>query len=309
MAKEQPQRSSNNRSAMLADRLRQISHEMTPAEQKVARTLFASGMLAGLDTVAGLAERARVSGPTVIRLASKLQFDSYLSFQRALRAELEERHNLPNSLYDKQPRGDLLDAAQRAFADATAASFRRIAPSEWSAVVALLADPARRIWCAGGRFTKLVAELLYLHLVQIRSDAHLLAEGLQSRTDQLIDIDRRCVLFVYDVRRYQADTVELARGAKERGAAIVLVTDPWQSPIAEFADRVLVVEVSSKSGSDSMIPAFALTEALIGAVLTAAGNRAIARMRELEGLRVGFEYREENRAATRRAKKRSTRHG
>jgi hypothetical protein len=70
-----------------------------------------------------------------------------------------------------------------------------------------------------------------------------------------------------------------------------------------------MVEVSSKSGSDSMIPAFALTEALIGAVVTAVGNRGIARMRDLEALRVGFEYREDNRAATRRAKKRSTRHG
>jgi DNA-binding MurR/RpiR family transcriptional regulator len=111
------------------------------------------------------------------------------------------------------------------------------------------------------------------------------------------------------VRRYQADTVDLARRAKARGATIVLVTDPWQSPIAEIADRVLVVEVSSHSGSDSMVPAFALTEALIGAVLTALGDRAIARMRDLEDQRTGFEYRDENGAGARRARKRSKRHG
>lgn len=282
---------------------------LTPAEQKVARALYATGMLAGLDTVAGLAARAKVSGPTVVRLATKLGFPSYVDFQRALRTELEQRHNLPTSLYEKQPEGDVLANAQRVFAEAMAASFRRIAPSEWSAVVALLAEPSRRIWCAGGRFTKLIAELLYLHLFQIRGDAHLLTEGLQNRTDRLVDIDRRSVLVVFDVRRYQADTVELARRAKARGATIVLVTDPWQSPIAEFADRVLVVEVSSHSGSDSMIPAFALTEALIGAVLTALGEKAIARMRDLEDQRTGFEYQDPGEPGTYRGRKRSRGHG
>lgn len=286
----------------VTEQLGRSNLDLTPSEQKVARALFASGMLAGLDTVAGLAARAKVSGPTVIRLAAKLGFDSFPAFQRALRTELEERANLPVSLYDKQPGGDVLANAQRAFADSTAASFRRIAPSEWSAVVELLADPARGIWCTGGRFSKLIAELLYLHLFQMRPGVHLLTEGLQRRADRLVEIDRRSVLVAYDVRRYQADTVELAQRAKTRGAAIVLVTDPWQSPIAEFADRVLVVEVSSQSGSDSMIPAFALTEALIGALLTAIGAAAVARLRALEDEREGFEYRADKRTGARRDK-------
>ena len=35
---------------------------------------------------------------------------------------------------------------------------------------------------------------------------------------------------VFDLRRYQKDTIALAEAAGKRGATIVLVTDPWLSP-------------------------------------------------------------------------------
>jgi DNA-binding MurR/RpiR family transcriptional regulator len=121
------------------------------------------------------------------------------------------------------------------------------------------------------------------------------------------------VLLVSDFRRYQADSVSLARAAKRRGATVLLLTDPWESPIAEFADHVLVAEVTAPSAYDSMVPSFALAEALIGAALISLERRAIARMRDLEDLRAGFEYRGEDSAAAgragKRSKKRSKRHG
>lgn len=280
-------------SATIADRIRLAGTVMTPAEQKVARILFSSAMLAGLDTVASLAERAGVSGPTVIRLTAKLGFPSYSAFQRRLRGELEERRNSPLSLFEKshkKQKGDLLAEARASFAATIHSSFERVSPAEFEAFVEILSDLRRKLILTGGRFTQLLADMLFLHLFQMRSNVAVLRGGLQSRTDQLLDIGPKTALLVHDVRRYQADSVDLARRAKDRGAVILLLTDPWESPIAQFADHVLVTEVTSPSPFDSMLPAFALAEVLIAAVMRRLGDEGIKRMRDLEALRTGFEW-------------------
>jgi DNA-binding MurR/RpiR family transcriptional regulator len=138
---------------------------------------------------------------------------------------------------------------------------------------------------------------------------HLLRNGVQSRPDQLLDVGPKTVLMVHDVRRYQADTVRLARRAKERGAAVILMTDPWESPIAEFADHVLIAEVSAPSPFDSMVPAVALAEALIAGVMRRMGREGIRRIREIETLRDGFEWQGEEALARRARPKRKQRKG
>lgn len=292
----------------VADRIRQIAGEMTPAEQKVARILFASAMIAGLETVASLAERAAVSGPTVIRLTTKLGFDSYVDFQRVLRIEMEERSNSPLSLYSRSrnaPPGDLLTKSRDVFAAAMRRSFDRISPAEFNAVVETLCDLKKTIYLAGGRFTQLVAQMVYLHLFQMRPGIRMIQAGLQTRDDQLLEIGPKSVLMVFDFRRYQSDTVSLARGAYERGAGIILVTDPWESPIAEFADHVLTSEVTSPSPYDSMVPAFALAEALIAEIVPRLGKDAVKRIEDLEQLRTGFEWRGETMLAQQASKSRN----
>jgi DNA-binding MurR/RpiR family transcriptional regulator len=277
----------------VADRIRQIAHDMTPAEQKIARILFASAMVAGLETVASLAERANVSGPSVIRLTTKLGFDSYIDFQRTLRDEMEERSNSPLSLYarssGKQP-GDQLAKSRDVFTAAMRQSFDRISPAEFNNVVETFCDLKRSIYLAGGRFTQLIAQMLYLHLYQMRPGIRMIQDGLQRREDQLLDLGPKSVLTIFDFRRYQSDSVSLARAAHERGARTILVTDPWESPIAEFADHVLIAEVTSPSPYDSMVPAFALVEALIAEIMTKLNRDAVKRIEDLEVLRTGFEW-------------------
>ena len=87
----------------LGDAVHQRTAELTPAERRVARTLFASNLMAGFDTVAGLAARTGVSGPTVLRFAGKIGFAGYAEFQRALECDVAARIDSPLRLYDRSP--------------------------------------------------------------------------------------------------------------------------------------------------------------------------------------------------------------
>jgi len=84
----------------LAEGIRRRLGECSPAERKVGRVLLAAYPSAGFETVARLAERAGVSGPTVVRFVNRLGFRGFPDFQQALREELAERTASPLSLYD-----------------------------------------------------------------------------------------------------------------------------------------------------------------------------------------------------------------
>lgn len=288
----------------IAERIEAIAADITPAEQKVARELTTSGMLAGFETVAALAERAGVSGPTVVRFIARLGYESYTDFQKVLLREMEERSTSPLSLYHRAEArpGTLLRESATAFSASMTETFRRLSVADFELAVAALSEPRNHIFITGGRFTHLLAEMLHLHLFQMRSSVSTLLPGPQSRADQLLDVGSRSVLVAYDFRRYEAETVDIVRRARERGATVIVITDPWNSPAARYANAVLAAEVASPSPFDSMVPACALTEALIAELTVRAGQRGRERIQDLEILREGYEWHEEPRSKGRRKK-------
>lgn len=264
----------------LAGVLRSRLGECTPAERKVARVLLAGYPAAGFETVAVIAERAAVSGPTVLRLLGRLGFRGLPDFQQALRRELDERQASPLALYDardgggEDPSALVVGAVRRTLADLPAADLDR--------AIALLADPRRRPLLVGGRFSRLLAEYLHLHLVQLREGVTLLGADPVTRAATVAGGGSRDVLVVFDFRRYEPRLLALARAVRARGAAVVLVTDRWLSPIGEVADAVLACHVDAPSAYDSLVPAMAVVETVVGGVLTSLGDAARERMAACE---------------------------
>jgi len=285
---------SDSERTTLGELIHQRSADLTPSERKVARTLFATNMMAGFDTVAELAQRTQVSGPTVVRFATKLGFSGYPEFQRALRQDLAARVDSPLSMYQRHhnngDRGDLMEQARQTFSRGLDETFANLPRHEVDAVVELLADARRPVWMTGGRFSQACAEMLHAHLYQLRPNCRAILFAGAGRDDSLLDMGRRDVLVVFDVRRYQKDTVLFVQKAAKRGVTIVLITDPWLSPIADIADHVLTASVEAPSPYDSMVPTLAVVEALIAALVARMGASTRQRIEELEELRVGFTW-------------------
>ena len=271
----------------VAERIREGLGRCSPAERRVGRILLSDYPAAGLDTVARLADRADTSGPTVLRFLSRLGFDGFGDLQEALRGEIAERTASPLSILTAKPAvppdDTLLGRAQSVLPAATAHTLELLPPDEVETAVTLLSDRRYRITADGGRFTRLLAEYLVLHLMQVRGDSRLLPTQPLSRTDVLLDIGRRDVLVLFDFRRYEPATRALAEECAEAGAKIVLVTDRWLSPVSGIADAVLPVQVDAVAAAyDSLVPALAVVEVLVAGVLAASGEDAERRMTRFE---------------------------
>lgn len=259
---------------------------MTPAERRVARTLLATYPTAGLESLPHLADGAGVTGPTVLRFVRKIGFEGYPDFQRSLRREVQARTEGLPSLYSTKGAtqdDDVLRQSQETFMralDATLASSSL--EEDLTHVVALLTDPKRRVWFVGGRFSQLVATYLCLQLRMLRPGCAMVGEAPDRRVLDSLEISRRDVMCLFDYRRYQQDTIAAGKVAAERGAVVVVFTDPWLSPAVESARHVLISHADSASPFDSLLGAFALTELIAAKVVVALGEDGRSRVAELE---------------------------
>ncbi|EWT02079.1 RpiR family transcriptional regulator [Intrasporangium oryzae NRRL B-24470] len=276
----------------LADTIRRRLGECSPSERKVARVLLAAYPSAGFETVARLAVRAGVSGPTVIRFVNRLGYAGYPDFQQALRDDLDARNASPLSLYDASAAARagaggsdadaLLEHAARVAADSMARTFGTIAPHDLARAIELLSSSHRRIHLSGGRFSGLLARFLCQHLEQLRSDVRMLPDTVSSRAAVLADLGARDVIVVFDFRRYEPEALQLARFARSRHASVLLFTDVFLSPIASEAEVVLAADIGSPSPYDAMAPSLAVVETVLAGVVSRLGEDAHARMGRVE---------------------------
>jgi DNA-binding MurR/RpiR family transcriptional regulator len=268
------------------ERVRDHLPSLTSAERKVAHVLLAAYPIAGLESVTALAERAGVSPPTVTRFVTKVGFDGYRSFQHSLRTEVQDGTSSPLVRYERNG-SDVATLHDRLdeLATVVTGAGQTITPTEFDATVRILADTRRTIWCTGGRLSHIAAEYLSARLQQLRAGTHYVVDGPMPRIDHLVDVGRRDALVVFDLRRYQPETVEFAHAASDGGATVVLFTDRWLSPIAEVADHVLVTPVETSSPYDSLVAVIAVVEALVTALIAAMPAEGKRRMTALEELR------------------------
>lgn len=270
----------------MADRVRAALPDLPRAERRVAHEILAGYPVSGLETVARLAERARVSGPTVIRLIARLGFDGYPDFQAALRLELEERTASPLVQYQRrepaQADDHLLTRSSALLRHDLEQSLDHQDHAAFAAAVDLLVSPRRRILTAGGRFSGLTARNLHQHLSILRGGCRHLEPD--DWVPYCLEVKRSDVLVLFDMRRYQRSTVQFGQEAARRGATLMVITDQWMSPLARDADVVLTVAVESVSPFDSQVPALALVETLLAGVVDALGDNVADRVRDYDEL-------------------------
>ncbi|WFP65077.1 MurR/RpiR family transcriptional regulator [Mesorhizobium sp. WSM4904] len=261
---------------------------MPAGERRAAQTLIANYPLTGLKTVAEFSAAAGVSSPTILRFVARLGFQNYPEFQSALQDELAAQLQSPASrtLNPASPaNGGAVSPMLEATLENMRETFRHLSDKQLADIATRLAERRGKTFLIGGRFTDPLARYMAAHLAIIQPDVYHLAGQESIWRDRLIDMGKRDVLVIFDIRRYQESLVRFAEKAHQRGVQIVLFTDQWLSPIARFARHVIAGRTAVPSAWDSSAALFVVAETLIGAVtrqLEAAGAK---RIRDLESLR------------------------
>lgn len=267
---------------LIADRI----DSMPAGERRAAQTLVANYPVIGLKTVADFSQQAGVSSPTILRFVARLGFQNYPEFQSALQDELAAQLQSPASRTTAVPsRSDAASPMIEATLDNLRETFRHLSDKQLNEIAEKMADHRGHMFLIGGRFTDPLARYMAAHLAIIRPNVfHLVGQESMWR-DRLIDMGKRDVLVIFDIRRYQDSLIRFAEKAHQRGVQIVLFTDQWLSPIARFARHVIAGRTAVPSPWDSSAALFVVAETLIGAVTRQMEPNSARRIREMEGLR------------------------
>src|SRR5256714_7641731 len=175
--------------------VRQRLDSLSPAERRLARVLLASYPIAGLESGARFAERARVSPPTVTRFITKLGFRGYPEFQENLRHEVQARLSSPLARYRDEPKRESpVDDALAVWTSNLKSTVELLSARDMKEAVELLADVRRRVMVPGGRVSATLARYLAGQLHLLRPGIGLVDAERSAPAQQLIDMRRTDLL-------------------------------------------------------------------------------------------------------------------
>lgn len=214
--------------------------QLYSAERRIADCILADVKWAASATSAELARQSQASEATVTRLCHKLGFESYRKFQLALARDVMEQQEAEKSHAAAQP--DRMRSILQKFLVNKQEEVR-------ATVQALDADQLRAA----------LACLNAAHVVEVAAASHNLSIALEASV-KFGSLGKRCVASaIPEKTRAFAATLtkndlllvisgtgrnpaleEVARLARENGAAILLITSTRHSPLAQQADHVLL---------------------------------------------------------------------
>lgn len=277
-----------NPALTVAEHIRNNYNQFTRAERQLADSILKNYPISGLDGIITLAAAASVSAPTVIRMGKKIGFSSFPQMQAALHTELRATLSTPIAKHDRSKKATQSSDMLNRFAEATIGNIQQtlhqISPAQFNAAVSLLANEKHAIHIVGGRLTRSIADYLFTHMQVIRNGVTLIAPNANTWPHYILNIEKNDIVVIFDIRRYERETLKFAEMAKERKAQLILFTDQWGSPVAKFAAISFHARIEAPSAWDSSIASLLIVESLIAAVENVAWKKTRGRIKSLEKL-------------------------
>ncbi|MEP2781594.1 MAG: MurR/RpiR family transcriptional regulator [Pseudoruegeria sp.] len=272
----------------ISDRIQEKLDQLTRAERQLALSILENYPASGLGSLSTLAKDAEVSVPTVARMVQKLGYKGYPDFQAELREELRAKAKNPIAKHDTwaeaAPSEHILNRFTDAVMENTRLTLAQIVPEDFDTACQLAADQSRHLYIVGGRITHTVAEYLFLHMQVIRPNLTHVESSSNTWPHYLLNAKKGDVFIIFDVRRYENNTLKLAELAHARGAKVILFTDQWRSPVHQSADISFSCRIVAPSAWDSTTTTMLLVETMISAVQDLNWGQTKQRMEELEDM-------------------------
>jgi DNA-binding MurR/RpiR family transcriptional regulator len=272
----------------ISDLIQQRLDDLTRAERQLAHSILENYPVSGLGPLTELAEVAEVSVPTVARMVQKLGFKGYPEFQAELREELKAKVKNPIAKHDTWTEGAPSEHLLNRFTDAVIDNIRntlgQIQPAQFDEACAMVGDARHHLYIVGGRITHTLAEYLFLHMQVIRPKITHIQSTSNTWPHHLLDVQEGDVFVIFDMRRYENNTLKLAELAHSKGARLILFTDQWRSPIHRLSHISFSSRIVVPSAWDSIATTLLLVETMISTVQNLNWGDTRDRMMELEDM-------------------------
>ena len=224
-----------------------------PTQQRVGRFMLRHGPDVPFLSVRKLAACSGVTPSTVMRLIKSLRIDSYNSLQTIFRKEF-----LGPSEVNTSPKESDHEHSSRI---ALGSVFGRQKREQLDRIARLIFQSPCHV--AGFRSAYSLSHYLAYLLNMIQHNVFLVPNSESAAFDHLMLARPDHVLVIFSTHPYAAQSIKVAKMAKETGIRIVAVTDSSQSPLCALAHEVVVMDQISMNYIPTRISFFAWIEYLV----------------------------------------------
>ena len=251
----------------LIARLNQSGKKLSKSHRRIAECIVQHYDKAAFMTASKLGQYVGVSESTVVRFAAALGYEGYPQLQKALQELI--RHRLTASqrfeMTSDMDHSQVLAKVLKADMHNIRTTMDEIDIRVFEAAIDKILQ-ARQIYVLGLRASAPLAQFLAHYLKYIFPNVTLVTSGISDVFEQLMRINDEDLLIGISFPRYTSRTLEALEFAKNRGAALLAITDGPLSPLHSVADLCLMAKSDMASFVDSLCAPLSLINALIVAL-------------------------------------------
>lgn len=259
----------HNPDAKLFDKLQEIMPALSKGHKKIAEYIMTRYDKAAFMTASKLGTIVGVSESTVVRFATELGFEGYPELQRALKEYTSNKLTTVQRIdvmNDQLSGNDVYEKVLNMDIDKIRKTLEEGDRDQFYKTVDALCN-AKNIYVIGARSAAVLARFLSFYFNMMFDNVKLVHTTSTSEMfEQILNIGENDIMIGISFPRYSTHTVKAFRYAHEQGAKVIAITDSKASPLAEYADNMLLARSDMVSFADSLVAPMSVINALIVAV-------------------------------------------
>ncbi|MGH8289595.1 MAG: MurR/RpiR family transcriptional regulator [Steroidobacteraceae bacterium] len=263
------------------DQLRRKYDDLTHSQKRIAQFIVENPQAVAFSTIDQMAIELGVNASTIVRFTYRLGLQGFPDLQRRIRDLVKRQLHRAT-----EPSEDTLGAPQLAGTSFGASLHHDLQNLQRTLLRANAADfdraveqivLARRVYVTAGFSSFAVAHYFALILNRLRADIVLFHADDAFSAIQIDEMDAKDCVVAFTFPRYATATQRLAQWAKNKGAAVIAVTDTPISAVGQLATTVLLADSGGTGIQNSLVCPMAVANALLNGVAGAKGAEALER--------------------------------
>lgn len=278
-------------------RIEQQMTKMSKGHKLIANYILSHYDKAAFMTAQKLGKTVGVSESTVVRFASELDFDGYPALQRSLQDLMRNKLTAVQRIEvtsDHMTREDVLERVLTLDIEKIRKTLEETSKDDFNNAVDKIIG-CDTIYIIGARSAAPLASFLNYYFTMIFPHVKLIRNTTTSELlEQIMHINENDVIIGISFPRYSKQTAKMLEYASNSGANVIAITDSVDSPLAQYADNLLLARSDMASFVDSLVAPLSLVNALIAAVSISNVDKVSKSFERLESIWEKYDVYEKN---------------
>jgi DNA-binding MurR/RpiR family transcriptional regulator len=273
--------------ADVIDELRKRYDELTHSQKRIAEAIVEDPEFVAFATVDQLGNKLGLNPSTIVRFAYRLGLNGYNDLQGRIQDRVRAQLSRHDAIHGKGAQEITAHLEETPFAssfkhdlDILQRTISGLSVDELTRAVTVLVN-ARRVLVTGSFASYGIAHYMALALSRIRSDTFLLGHRDDEVAALLLQMNPEDALVAFTFPPYASRTLHIVDQVKSQGATVIAITDSPISPVGQLVTLVIPVLSSGMSTQNSQVPALAVANALVNAVVAQTPTASLERYRRV----------------------------